>query len=253
MYLAGKRARLLAVVLVAAACTEEPATAPTEASWAEDLDLLLPALSPEQLVARSTFTSDPPAGPLANSEPPPPDADYWENYEWPDVVSDIWNAKTRANFLPGRLTVIGSHEYGGNVASISTTGTVSYQGQTIGTQTAFAQQSIAFLAGFLSNFIWVEARVYVDKECGLNGWGNSRHEAGWQAVMGGPVSEFTRTARSSTSEREYQPECPPEPVTFAGGSDDYSGDRVMCYFWVEYDLYTGEILDAWLMYCTGGG
>ena len=253
MYLAGKRARLVAVILMASACTEEPFTAPTEAEWAADLALVLPGLTPEQLIAQRSDTLELPTGPLANSEPPPPDADDWVDYEWPALASDVWNHKTRANFIEGRLSVIAEHNYMGNIGTLSTTGTVRYQGEVIGTQTGYSEQSFPFLFSFMPHYMWQEVRVYVDTECGLSGWGNSSHEAKWQAVMGGPVSVFNGTTRPSQSDHEYQPECPPEPVTFAGGGDGYSGDRVMCYYWVEYDIYTGEILDAWLMYCTEGG
>jgi len=255
MYLAGKRARLLAVIFVAAACTEEAITAPTEVSWTEDLALAIPPLTQEQLVARSVLTSDAPAGPMANPEPPPPDADDYDYDDMPVRVSDVWDHRTRANFVPGMLAVIGSHKYAGNKGTLTTTGTVRYQGQVIGTQTGYVEQTFPFIfdAG-MTHEIWQEVRVYVDTECGLRGNGHSSHGAYWQAVFGGPVFEFSETTRPSQSDDEHQPECPPTPVIpTGGGSDVYSGDRVICYFWVEYDLATGEILDAWLMYCTEGG
>src|SRR5262249_28738404 len=130
MYLAGIRARPFAVLLVAAACTEGPPTAIGEVVVADDLAFFMPAITTEQLVSDSTIALQPPPGPTGHPEPPPPDAD--DPYvEPPIMVSDVWNHRTRANFVTGALSVIGSHNYQGNVGRISTTGTVRYQGQVI--------------------------------------------------------------------------------------------------------------------------
>jgi hypothetical protein len=176
-----------------------------------------------------------------------------------DAVAGIWDHKTRANFLPGHLSVVGSHEFSGNKGSVDTEGTVRFQGTIVGTQRAFAQDTYPFVLAIFDpvHFIWTEARIYTDRECGLTGHGASAHRASWEAVMGGPVFAFSEIARSSTSDLESQPECtgstppPANPTTGAGGSG--GGGESVCYIWITYDLDSGEILHQQLLYCTDGG
>jgi hypothetical protein len=256
MYLARTRVRLVVPLLAAVACSESPPTALASADLGNDLAFVVPTVAPEHLIATGMHPLDAAFRPMSNSEPLPPEPEYpdAETLEAYNAESDIWNQQTRANFIPGALSVIADHNYSGNLGRIETTGSVRYQGQVIGTQRAETEETWPFIFDFgMTHWIGHSLRVYVDRDCGLTGSGDSRHYARWQAVMGGPVFDFSPAQKTSQSEYENQGECAPTPFLPGGGIDEYSGDRVMCYFWVEYDLETGEIYDYWLMYCTGGG
>jgi hypothetical protein len=248
-----------ATALLAAACTEE---APTELSAgafdiASSLDLAIPTDIRERLVVRNISERR-----LVGPGPARNEHLGEGTYSWPweetiDVAAAIWNAQTRANFLPGLLSVIGSHEYAGNKGSVDTQAIVTYQGATVGTQRSYAEDTYPFLLDALNqHFIWTEARIYTDRECGLSGFGNSAHRASWEAVFGGPVFNFSVIARQSYSTREDQPDCaptPPSPPTTGHGSTGGGGGDAVCYVWIIYDLDTGEIYNQQLLYCTDGG
>jgi hypothetical protein len=252
MSLARSRARPLVILLLAVGCAESPPTTIEEDVVApRDLAFILPALAGERLVQSE-------GGSQAGT--PRPMGVYSEDgWSEDDVVySDIWNHRTRANFLPGYLSVQASHEQQGNVGRIQTTGTVRHEGQVIGTQLATIERSWPFVIDFgLPHELWLSLRVYTDTECGLTGYGDSVHTAYWHAVIGGPVFDFNRTTRTSQSDHERQPVCEPTTTTFTstggGSGGTSSGGTYTCFFWIEYDLWTGEILEAEFLFCTEGG
>jgi hypothetical protein len=249
----------LAAMVLLAACEEESASVaalgPEEVS--SDLALAVPAGIPRPNVVRNLFDIEAaPEGGPARSE----HLGYGEypGYEEPIVTeaAGIFDARTDANFLPDRLTVVGSHEYVGNKGSVDTKANVSFQGSIIGSDNSAREDSYPFLwPPWDVHYIWTEARIYTDRECGLSGWGDSLHKAWWEAVFGGPVSSFATTYRTTNSERADQPTCPPAPppsdqnttVTTGGGGEG------VCYVWITYDLYSGEIYDQQLLFCTDGG
>jgi hypothetical protein len=248
-------------MVLLAACEEESATVAGLGSeqLSSDLALAVPGAVPEQPVVRNLFDIDdaPVAGP-ARTE----DLGYGTYYYEPEPViteeSGIFNAKTTANFLPGQLSVVGSHDFIGNKGSVDTKANLSFQGSIIGTNNASREDGYPILwPPWDLHFIWTEARIYTDRECGLSGWGDSLHKAWWEAVFGGPVYSFTSNHLTTNSDRADQPACPSTPpsdgsTTSSGGVVGGGGEGV-CYIWIEYDYVTGEIYDQQLLFCTDGG
>lgn len=253
----------LTAMLLLAACEEQPdAVVGLGADQlSPDLALVLPTAIPEEPVVRNVFDQvTAPAGP-ARSEHEGygtyGEAGYGYQYDYDysatSTAAGIWNEKTTAYFFPGYLGVTGSHDYIGNKSSIETTGTVALDGAVIGTNSSFREDSYPFIyPPWVTHSIFTQAVIYTDTECGLSGWGSSRHRVWWEAVLGGPSYEFSEVARTSNAARVYQPGCPPPPpqpqTGYVGG-----GDEGLCYLWITYDIYTGEIYDSQLLYCTDGG
>jgi hypothetical protein len=251
-------------LLALVACEDTATSIPSDsvALPAAELAFAVPTDIRDRLVVR-TFTIDSvgPSGPARSEHlgygSYPSDPTYETSYD--DLpAAGIWNAETRASFLPGQVSVIGSHEYIGNKSSIDTRGSVSFQGSVIGTSQAYAEDSHPFPIPMLSpRYIWAEARIYTDRECGLSAWGDSAHAAWWEAVLGGPVFSFSRIQRPSHADRAYQPTCPPNPPPPSNDDTGFAstggGGEGVCYIWVEYDYVTGEIYDQQLLFCTDGG
>jgi hypothetical protein len=244
-----------AAAVVLTACADETATgvALAAADTPSDLALVVPTGVREQLVERTLSEITPPSGP-ARTEDQGYGTYYYGDEPLTTTAAGIWNEKTRANFVPGALSVIGSHDYTGNKGSIDTRATLARGGETLATRSAYKEQSVPFLSFPWVQSIWVEARIYTDSECGLNGWGDSAHRAWWEAIIAGPVFDFAEVGRPSTSDREFQPECPATPPPSTGtGSTSGGGAEVTCYIWIVYDLDTGEIYHQQLLFCTDGG
>jgi len=250
---------LATAALLSAACAEDASTGVDvdTASAASDLAVVVPTGVRERSVVRNVSTDTEARGPARTEHlgyGTYPSGNEYDASLTP--YSSIWGQRTTANFLPGQLSVIGSHYYTGNKGAVETNGKVSYAGTQLATQRSMAESSFPFLIDFArEHFIWTEARIYTDRECGLDGSGDSSHEAWWEAVMGGPVFQFHNTTRSSTSDRMYQPSCAPEPPPPTPSTGFTSGGSVeaICYIWIIYDIYTGEIYDQQLLFCTDGG
>jgi hypothetical protein len=251
-----------AAIVVLAGCEGESATVAGVAAGelSSDLTLAVPIGMPEPPVIRNAFDiEDAPVGGPARSE----HLGYgtYPEYETEPVITEesgIFNAKTRANFLPGQLSVIGSHDYIGNKGSVDTKANVSFQGSIIGSNSSHREDGYPILwPPWDMHFIWTEARIYTDRECGLTGWGDSLHQAWWEAVLGGPVYSFTAQHLTTNSERAEQPACPSTPPppsnTNTGSTSTGGGGEGVCYVWITYDIYTGEIYSQQLMFCTDGG
>ena len=254
-----RRAVFPVAAMMLAACADESGTAsgPDAEELSADLTLVVPTDVRTGSIVRDVFENAAFEGGPARSE----HLGYgtYPEYE-PEPVpeeSGIWNAQTRANFLPGQLSVVGSHDYVGNKGSIETKGYLQNQGSVIGTHHSYREQSYPILwPPWDVHFIWAEARIYTDRECGLDGWGDSLHKAWWEAVFGGPVSSFSSSHASSIADRTFQPTCPSDPppaATNTGFTSTGGGGEMTCYIWIEYDIYTGEIYDQQLLYCTDGG
>jgi len=250
----------LAAMVLLAACEDEASTVAGLGSEAlsSDLALAMPAGIPEPPVVRNVFDIEdaPVAGPARSEH-----LGYgtYPGYEDPVITeeSGIFNAKTRANFLPGQLSVVGSHDFIGNKGSVDTKANLSLQGSIIGSNNASREDGYPILwPPWDLHFIWTEARIYTDRECGLSGWGDSLHKAWWEAVFGGPVSSFTSNHLTTNSERAAQPACPtsqPDGSLTNNGGVVGGGGEGVCYIWIEYDYATGEIYDQQVLFCTDGG
>jgi hypothetical protein len=249
----------LAAALLSACADDVPTGVPADGQdLLANLDLTIPTALRGHSVVRTISEKELIEGAPARTEHLGYGTYPGTGNEWINAVAAIWNARTRAYFLPGQFSAVGSHDYGGNKGAIETQATVKYQGTVIGTERAYREDSYPFLLApfFGALSIWAEARIYTDRECDLTGFGGSQHHAWWEAVMGGPVFDFSRVGMSSMSELESQPACavsPPTTNTGGSGGSGNGGGEGVCYVWVTYDLDTGQIYHQELLYCTDGG
>jgi hypothetical protein len=246
-------------VLLLTACAEETASGPSvdPQETASDLALTVPTGLRDRLVTRTSFVDTLETGP-ARSEDLGYGTYYGYDTETVTAEASIWDPKTRANFLSGQLSVVGSHYYIANKSSVDTQARLMLDGSQLATQRSYAENSHPFVVPILTEqFIWTEARIYTDRECGLTGAGDSAHAAWWEAVLGGPVFSFSRVSRTSNSDRASQPLCPTGSTTTTtangGTSESTGGGSVVCYVWIKYDMFTGDIYDQQLLYCEDGG
>jgi len=238
------------VVVTLAACSETPTDTTEDPQVHDALELMLPIVDRALFVARDTSGTDgrdghanPAAAEIAprerpeggSSEPPPPDA-----------MSSILDPRTNTRFDPGYGQATGQHWYQGNKSRIDTSITVSLEGTSLGSQSAFREQDAWYWLDFGSwKHIYANARFYTDRACGLTAWGNSGHRAWWEAAIPPAVARYGEVSVSTVSDLARQPDCAPDPVAFTGGG---SG-TTLCYFWIEYDEVTGEVYNVEFLYC----
>lgn len=245
----------LAATCLVAACADPP-TAPPRV-LADDppagFELLFPTLDPEALVARYTAEdfgeSAPPAGPFR----PGPAAVSAEELE--DAVAALYDTRTLAGFSSGSAYAFGEHRYQGNKSRIETTANVEFQNDPIGSQVAYREDGNPFIFDFgVEKYISVMAKIFTDHDCGLEVYGRSSHTAWWEAVLGGSVSTYGRVGRTSFSDLKRQDECDAGRSSWYGGGGADSGPSgAICYFSVWYDIFTGYIYSAELLYCSDYG
>lgn len=249
----------LAALLVAA-CSGEPSTAvPIDAlGLAESLRLFVPSLTHDDLVAKDDEAPADTDGPAlvqyGDEEAPLPDGSTSEAdiSDYLDEVGAIYDAMTKVGFGSGYGFSYGEHKYQGNKGRVETTVSVAYRDQSIGTQTAASEKYDMFLldAGTV-HFISATARFYSDQTCGLTVRGHSQHYAWWEWFLGGSATSWGRVSQYSDAPSKSQGDCPVGPASGGGGSGG-SGDGT-CYYWVSYDLNTGEVYDVSFLYCEVGG
>jgi len=244
----------LAALFVAACAEDTPTSLPVDPlDSAESLELVVPSLSPDQLVAMteegSAASADGPSAVTTSEEPPSPEYSDIDVSGYLDEVGTIWDPYTKVGFGPGYGFSYGEHKYQGNKGRVETTVSVSYNDAPLGSQTAVREKYDIFLldAGAL-HFVSATARFYTDKTCGLTVRGSSLHQAWWEWFLGGHATSWGRAIETSGAPAEYQGECPVQPAGGGGGGDD-----AVCYLWIEYDLETGEVYDVSVLYCTVGG
>lgn len=234
----------LVFVLGLAACEQGTTAVDPSASdsWVDqDLSLDLPRLTQDLLTATSTM----PAllgDPVARSEAR--DDEFDESGE---PVSGVYAAKTVPGFEPGYAYTRGEHWYSGNKGRVETTADVSYLGQLVGSQSAFNEGYELFLMDFGRwKFLSATARVYSEHECGLSVAGRSEHSAWWEFFTGVGVATWGKTARTTAAPTLQQSAC--SPVVTAAGSDGGS-PTFACWYLLTYDLESGAVYDAELLYC----
>jgi hypothetical protein len=255
MYFARGFRAALVTVLVATACSEEPTTSvPTvDTDIPTDLALMFPEATDQILVQGVGEEVTPPTEPAGairkpptEPEPPPP---------VPPVASEIWGARTGVGFMPGIAYSNGSHHYTGNVGRVETVAIVTFGSQEIGRQPAANQESVPYLLDFgRAKQIAVEGYVFVDQECGLRVNGQSAHFANWEWFLGGPAPNWGKGQMTTQAYPPAdQPPCAPPPPNPGGGGSGGAGGGgdgwVSCWYYVTYDLETGEIVDARFLFC----
>jgi hypothetical protein len=243
----------LATILLVAACADSPTTpleVPGEGA-SEALELLFPAFRPDMLVQVSSdgpvdgAESHTPARTLAEGEEEP----FLGDSEVPeDAVSAIYDAKTFVYFNSDHVYAQGEHNYQGNKSRIETTLDVWHEGQPLASQLGVKEETIVFFLSPLTlHYIQAVSRVYTGYTCGLAATASSQHWAGWQVVIGSPVSTFHESATSSFATRREQPACETVPSTQFSLYDDYGGGY--CWVSIWYDVWTGEIIHLDVLYC----
>ncbi len=258
----GRRIVSPIVALVVAACAEEPSTAVALGGFDEPLDLQLsvPAVSPDVFVVR-TFTEfgAPTIPALALRRELPPEH---ENPYGPSIAeAEIWNAYTDLMFWPEELEAWGEHDYVGNKGRVEVTANVQGNGDGIGTLAASTEESHFFLNPFPHHIIG-NVRIQLGGDCGLSADAHTSHSAWWEMTPGSGPNVFDRAVRPTFAGRIAQPECEATSGDGGGGGggggiDNGSGDSgsldFTCWAWFSYDELTLEILDIHGTWCEGGG
>jgi hypothetical protein len=227
------------------ACEEPPTSSRPSISGpapGSDLSLDLPELTPRLLVASGEDPAHSGDG-AALSEARDDDGIY----EPEEVASGVYAAKTVPGFEPGYAYARGENWYSGNKGRVETTADLSYLGQHMGSQSAFSEGYELFLLDFGRwKFLSATARVYSGHECGQSVAGRSEHSAWWEFFTGMGVAIWGKTATTTAAPPLYQNSCAPA-VAAGGGSDDSS--TFACWYLLTYDLETGAVYEAELLYC----
>jgi hypothetical protein len=244
----------VAFLSLAVGCGQDSPTNPPAVSLEDsgDLELRWPAVTREDRHPSNVVTSAPstgPAGVITEEEPPaePPE----------DASASIISPITEVGFRPTYAYSRGRHRYVGNIGRVSTEATVTFDGEVLGTQPSERQDATPFLLDWGTiKSISTEAYIFTGHDCGLTVSGSSDHEARWQWFLGGPVPNWGSARMSSQAFPPVsQPPCEQEaqPNGGGGGSGGSGGGSLTCWYWVTYDQFTGEVLDADLLYCEEVG
>lgn len=241
------------------ACAEAPTAPPVEPDGGL-FDLALPWVNPQLLVEVDTSTV-PESGHPQRVVYAEGDYPGWDPASVPaDMAWVILDERTVAWFDGSTAHARGEHRYQGNKGRVETTLNVLHQGELLASRTAVREKDWLIWLDFgWIKHIDVVASIPVDRTCGLTAWGASEHQAWWDAVGVPSLRTFGRSVSSSTSDLARQPECPPVPPTIpnggsGGGSGGYDEEGYLtCYYWVTYDLMTGEIYDVEFLFCESWG
>ena len=160
----------------------------------------------------------------------------------------IFNARTEAGFKPGFAYAFGTHDYQGNLGRVVTTATASHRDRLLGSQTAETQEYFPFLVdgGFIKK-VWTWAKIFTDYTCGVTVSGSSVHSAWWQFFQGRSAPIWGTATKTTQAAPVSQPGC---GNTGGYESANDMGGGLICYYWITYDLDTGEVVDAKLIACS---
>lgn len=240
---------LLTATTLGVACSQESPSSPLMGSWSGASSFAqVPILTQSDLVQRDT----------AQREADDTDADgSFEGLAFEDFdedlrdlpMSQIFEADSRADFQPGFAAIYGTHKYTGNGASITTDVHVTYRDQHLGTVSGERQAYNPFLLDFgRIKHIWVFPKVYTDHECGLTVQGGSRHSAWWTFFQGNDVQTWGKVIQTTQARPRSQPSCSTNVGSFETEHKDAGG--MVCTYWITYDMDTGQIISAELLYCS---
>lgn len=234
---------LLAASTLAAACSPDSPASPVESSFETAPLVHPPALTQADFATRGTVQLVP--DPLADG---PATAEF-DDEGLNRPLAQIFEARTTGDFQEGFAGAYGTHKYIGNVGAITTTAHVSYNGQHLGSQEGSQQQYTPFLIDFgRVKRIDVFPKIYTDHKCGLVAQGSSQHRASWQFYQATSVQNWG-VARAFTQAKPYsQGACSERTGGFE--SENAKPGGIVCTYWITYDLGTGEIVDAELLFCS---
>lgn len=238
-----------AAVVLMAACADTPTAVTPADDGGGALDFALPVLEAATLVAVDATEARPAGAVIQDPEAPPtPDPSTVPT----NTMSQITNARTNAGFAAGYGQSTGQHWYQGNKSRIDTSVNVRFEGTTLGSQAATKEADAWYWADFGSwKHIFSNARFYTDRDCGLTAYGSSNHSAWWEATIPPAVARYGQVSLTTLSDLARQAECPPPEPEYE--SPPGGGSSTLCYVWIEYDMYSGEIYSAELLYCEDIG
>jgi hypothetical protein len=242
------RSRIIPLALVMLGITGCDRTVPTaiDGRSLEALEFTLPTVPDDQLMSQ-TYE-------VLGEEPDHSGPQLLEIQD-DDVrpLQQIFNPSTRVGFDAKYAWAMGLNYYIGNVGAISTTVDVTHQSTYVGSYTANKQDYTPFLLDLgTRKHIWVQAKVYTDKTCGLSVKGASDHQAWWQFFQGRGSSEWGVARRSSQAAPESNGECN-SYQTGQAQTSDVQPTGITCYYRITYVIGTGEIVSAEFLFCTGTG
>ena len=173
------------------------------------------------------------------------------------MASKIISALTWVGFQSNYAFSSARQRYTGNHGEISTTATVTYDSQVIGSQPMSRESTTPYLLdGGREKTLWIDAYVFTDQKCGLKVDGSSRHVAEWQWFLGAVSNWGTDLLTTQAFPPVEQPPCEEQVVTDATnsgagleGDTNDGGGLVTCWYLVTFDLSTGEVLEAQFLYC----
>jgi hypothetical protein len=252
MYRARNILLATAAIVVMAACADTPTAVIPAYDSGGALDLTLPMLEAAMLVAVDASEERPAGAVVQDPEAPPaPDPSTVPT----NIMSQITNARTNAGFSVGYGHATGQHWYQGNKSRIDTSVSVSFEGTPLGSQAASKEADAWYWFDFGSwKHIFANARFYTDRVCGLTAYGSSSHSAWWEATIPPAVARYGQVGLTTISDLVRQAECPPpEPEYTTSSGASGGGGSMLCYIWIEYDLYTGEVYSVELLYCEDVG
>lgn len=237
---------LVALAVALAGCAEETPVSPVASAVDEGPPLVRAPLLTQSDLDKSNFRVL--GAPAA--DPGPARAEFDEQGGRP--IQQIFGPSTRADFGTGFASSIGAHRYIGNVGAVSTTASLSFQGQHVASRTSNQQDYTPFLLdwGSVKRVVtWI--KIPSDHECGLSVEGQSDHRAWWQFFQGRGVAAWGVT-RTTTQEGPTRQGACANPT---GQTEDtrQSEGGLVCTYLITFDLETGEIVNAELLFCHSGG
>lgn len=247
----------LAVAIVTLAGCDGPSPSTPVDDAVTHMDVRAPRITDADLVTRTFTRSGPespdplPTGSRRSSEERP--AGIQQDWSDPLPFPQIFDARTEVGFLDGLAYAQGIHEYNSNVAAVSVTANVDFQGQHLASKSGHTQNFTPFLLNIVEivKSIGASALVYSDKECGLSIQADSRHEAWWQFFLGGPVATWGKAIATSQASPVSQDRCSATGTRIGGGAAGPGG--LVCYYFITYELATGKIVSADLLFCSREG
>lgn len=252
---ARSRIAVLTLTLLVAACEKEPTPiaprdAPVEPT---DLEVSIPQVHQALFVDREGDATPAPRRSIESPDEYAPDDLPF--YEMPDELPRFTLIK-RANTISGmddhQAWASGMHTYEGNAAHIMTKVRVMSEYEVLGESIAEDQEyEEMFPFGFFQDgWIAKTAVVGIFDSCGLHIEGDSKHEAWWEFYLGTQVATWGRTHTTTRSQPLFQPPCEEEEETTSIVSGGYPEELALCYYYLEYDLNSGEIYEMEFLFCT---
>lgn len=222
---------VLVPLLALAACTdaaEDPLVPPPEAN---DLEFTFPTLAVRE--APPPAPAD--AGPSATSSSE-------------RIPAYIRNPRTTINFFDNNVAFTAEMDHTGNVAEMDVYGSLAFEGKPLTSVPLRWALSEPFAAGFFESHRTAVARIYFSQKCGLEASGRTDHRARWE-TLAPELLAWGHASNGSQAAMKNNGPCAHKSV--GGSSIGLSAPPgVVCTYYITYDLQTGVIYDATLLFCS---